>query len=230
MDPIEQIIDFLNTPRPFSAQGVSSVLQKHELCKLTVSFGESDKTFALGTRKEISSMRDDGLDIGNILRTALHSSIEPKSYLASVFDSAVFFDDIDESSGATGEERFLEAFGQTFTWFEQFMASCEAGKMNVSALNKYKATRHISFAFTAPPNNPMNPMLTPDEMGEPYDERLESVLLVRFVYPILFGNKGRELTKIKRCLFCGTYFLAKRLSATFCSDTCRGGYHYHAGK
>ena len=108
-----------------------------------------------------------------------------------------------------------------------FADKCIAGHVDTTFLNTHLNWEDHEAEFSAT-SNPMRPIFCPtlpSAHGE--DWGAEKALCYRILYPLVLDPKA-PLTKIKCCRNCGKYFIAKRLSATFCSDKCRGAYHYAA--
>lgn len=130
---------------------------------------------------------------------------------------------------------FLDEANENFYWFmtsfvnklRSFVDKCIAGHIDTTFLNTHLSWEDHTAEFSAT-SNPMRPIFCPSlpsAYGE--DWEIEKALCYRILYPLVLDPKA-PLTKIKCCRNCGKYFIAKRLSATFCSDKCRGAYHYAA--
>ena len=108
-----------------------------------------------------------------------------------------------------------------------FADKCIVGHVDISFLNKYLDIEDVIVEFS-PTNNAMRPVVCPRLPNyHAEDWGLEKALCIRWLYPLVLDYKV-PLAKIKCCKNCGKYFIAKRLSATFCSDKCRGAFHYAA--
>lgn len=130
---------------------------------------------------------------------------------------------------------FLDEAGSIFYWavtsfvnrLRTFVDKCIAGHIDITFLNTHLKHEEHSVEFSAT-SNPMRPTVCPtlpSNYGE--DWEIETALCYRILYPLSLDYKT-PLSKIKRCRNCGKYFVSKRLSAAFCSDKCRGAFHYAA--
>ena len=214
---LAMIVDFLNLENVRDVDTIKKFLVGSSLCdgELFLAEKSDPKYFGLATRE--AAIKDPNHTLN------WYTTEPPKSLLGR--PDVIFLDDVDSETGLSGEQRFIELFSEVVLWFQRFMATCEAGQMDVATLNRFKSTKSLVFVFE-PSSNKLNPSLKVIAQNEPFDERIEVRILNKFIYPIIFSNAGKELLKIKRCRYCRRYFLGKRLSATFCSDTCRGGFHY----
>ena len=230
---IQLITDFLNlkADSPFSA--AKRILQESMLCRYILSFSSSDRKFSLLTREEVAGVKDDQ-DSSRASLDRLRSEIAPvdETKRRSLIDETmamkegiVFPEDTDATTGIRGQDLFMRELFTAVMWFQTFMAGCESGRMDIGTLNEFKYTKGIVMEFK-PSKNPMNPALSAAELFDTGDDIIEKKVLCNLVYPFLFAGQGNELSKIRRCRHCSTYFLGKRVSATFCGSQCRGAFYY----
>jgi hypothetical protein len=227
------IIDFLNLKADSPFSSAKKILQDSMLCWYILSFSELDAKFSLLTRAEVAKVEDER-DTSQYSINRLYTEIAPVDgsmartilgKIAIMKEGIVFPEDTDQATGQRGRELFVRELFKAVKWFQAFMAGCEAGRMDIKTLNEFKYTEGVTMEFK-PSKNPMNPALSAAQLLDTGDDIIERKVLCNFVYPFLFSGQGNELSKVRRCRNCGTYFLGKRVSATFCGSKCRGAFYY----
>ena len=228
---LQNMIRFLNFPEDAPFETMRDFLQKAELCRYELILSEDDqKSYSLYTKQEVLARRAEGLPVGLWLTEAATPIDENKTYTL-LTDPAfarerVVFPEPGDNSETGGIARFRQAFRSALTWFQNFMAGCAAGSMDIETLNTHKTSRKLIMEFR-PSKDPMNPILAPIGMSEDeLDGDIKRRMLAVWVYPFIFAGNGRELSKVRRCQHCGTYFLGQRVSATFCTSKCRMAHYY----
>ncbi|CAK7043028.1 MAG: hypothetical protein DELT_02909 [Desulfovibrio sp.] len=234
---LKQLCDFINIEKETPFSSALKVLRDSRVCRYLLHISGQDREFSLLTRKEARDAHEES-DVHrpslSRLKSALTANI-PENHRTLLTDFSdlkeriVFPDDIEDATGRCGQELFMAALFQTVKWFRSFMAGCESGHMDIKTLNEFKYTKGFILEFQ-PSGNPMNPALSAAELYDTGDDVIERKLLCNFIYPFLFSNQGSELTKVRRCRNCGTYFIGKRVSATFCGTKCRNTYYYEHSK
>lgn len=227
------LINFLNIKNTTSFACVLPILRTSRICRYVFCMAGEKKKFSLLTRQEVLDAHEEN-DIHrphlNTLKLALvnNDPTTKKSLLtnfSSIEEDIVFPEDIERISGVLGQHLFMKSLLRAVEWFQHFMAGCEAGYIDVQTLNDFKFTKGFIMEFQ-PSKNPMNPMLSVAELYDTGDDIIERKLLCNFIYPFLFSGQGSELMKVRKCRYCGTYFIGKRISATFCRTKCRNSYYY----
>ena len=227
------IIDFLNLKADSSFAYAGKILQESMLCRYILSFANSDRKFSLLTREEATKI-DDDRDTSRRSVNRLHTEIAPvdesatQTILGSLWaekEGIIFPEDADAETELRGRDLLIRELSKAVKWFQAFMAGCEAGRMDIGALNEFKYTKGVIMEFK-PSKNPMNPALSAAQLLDTGDDIIERKVLCNFIYPFLFSGQGNELSKVRRCRNCGTYFLGKRISATFCGNKCRSAFYY----
>lgn len=221
---LEQVITLLNLmpPMPYEhedslefALHVRNVLKDANLCYCCVGV-TGEKKIIIYTREEAEALVKVITDIPYLLKKALNPDKGDELY---------FLDD--EMNIFTAHFNFLQRIVHFVDTLRKFIDKCIVGHVDISFLNKYLDIEDVIVEFS-PTNNAMRPVVCPRLPNyHAEDWGLEKALCIRWLYPLVLDYKV-PLAKIKCCKNCGKYFIAKRLSATFCSDKCRGAFHYAA--
>jgi len=127
----------------------------------------------------------------------------------------IFPEDVDAVMEIVGAESCVQCITDVMIWFRAFIDKCSNSVLDVETLNAYQSINLLQLKFGEGKNKMM-----------PYFENIKRVIIRTMIYPFVFTNSGSELSKIRECRWCGTYFLWKRLSATFCSAKCRWAFHH----
>lgn len=223
----KSILAFLNFPEDASVEVIRKFLQDEGLCQDVLILGDvEDKIYSLYTKAEVETRKAQG----EVVSSELSHAIAPMEvgnayYLLSdpkYYRERVIFPDADSG------EALKRAFRSIIHWFQTFMLACSAGLVDVATLNKYKCVRALVLEFQQT-KNAMNPVLSPvgwREGGRAFDGVIERMILSAWIYPFIFTANGEELSKIRRCRQCGTFFKGVRLSASFCTTKCRMAWNY----
>ena len=228
------ILAFLNLGPDAPFEQAKNTLQATGLCRYLLQTSGMGISFSLLTREEVKAV-DDPRPASQASLQALRQAVSVPAGGGSLLTgpAVVFPEDGPAGSGVqpdvSGRLRFVQALHGTVEWFRTFMAGCERGRMDIRTLNAFPYSQGLVMAF-APSKNPMNPALEPAELYDLGDDLLERKLLYTFVYPFIFSGQGGELAKVRRCRNCDTYFLGRRVSATFCGSKCRGAFYYEHSK
>ena len=227
------ITEFLNLQADSPFSSAKKILQESMLCRYILSFSGSGLKFSLLTREKVMAV-DDNRDTSRYSINRLLSEMAPADETmkhsllgkaAAMKEGIIFPEDTDQTTGLRGRELLVQELFKAVVWFQAFMAGCEAGRMDTGTLNEFKYTKGVILEFK-PSKNLMNPALSAAQLLDTQDDIIERKVLCNFVYPFLFSGQGNELSKVRRCRNCGTYFLGKRVSATFCGSKCRGAFYY----
>ena len=230
-DLFQSMLAFLNFPENVSVVKVRKFLQDEGLCQDELILGDEENTiYSLYSQKEVEARKARGEPVSLSLLQAMKPVEDGKTYSLltdpAYYRERVIFPDADEGAA------LKQAFSSVVHWFQTFMLGCSAGVVDVAALNKYKCTRALILEFQQTKNT-MNPLLSPvgwREGPRTFDGGIERLILSSWNYHYLFTANGEELSKIRRCRQCGTFFKGIRLSAAFCTSKCRMAWNYaHRG-
>lgn len=223
----QSILAFLNFSNDAPVGDIRKFLQDEGLCQGQLMLGDGENTlYSLYTKAEIETRKAQGEYVSLSLSQAMEPVEEGKSYSLltdpAYYRKRVIFPDTDD--GAVVKQVFYAVVH----WFQTFMLACSAGVVDVTTLNKFKCTRALVLEFQQT-KNAMNPILSPvgwREGEQAFAGSIERAILSTWVYPFIFTANGKELSKIRRCRQCGTFFKGVRLSATFCTTKCRMAWNY----
>ncbi len=228
---LQNMLRFLNFPEDAPFKDTRDFLQKAGLCRyeLILSEGEN-KSYSLYSKQEALERQARGMPVGSWLLSAAAPMDENKAHTLmtdpKIARERVVFPEDGDDSETGGSARFRQAFRAALAWFQEFMAGCASGSMDIETLNSHRTIRKLILEFR-PSKDPMNPILAPIGMPEEeFDDDIKRRMLALWIYPFIFTGNGRELSKIRRCQHCGAYFLGRRVSATFCTTKCRMARHY----
>lgn len=223
----QSILALLNFSETASFMDIRKFLRDEGLCQDHCMLGDDKNTiYSLYTKAEVAARKTQG----EAVSLALLQAAEPveKGKRSSLltdptyYRERVMFPDADDGAAVK------EAFYAVVRWFQTFMLGCSAGVVDVATLNRFKCTRALVLEFQQTKNT-MNPILSPVAWREgerALDGSIERSILSAWVYPFIFTANGEELSKIRRCRQCGTFFKGVRLSATFCTTKCRMAWNY----
>ena len=230
-DLLQTILRFLNFPEDASFADMRNFLLETGLCRYYLILSENeDKYYSLYSRQEVLARKAEGLPLDHCLSDAVEIIDENKTYSPLsdpryAQERVVFPEDGDDSETG-GATRFRKAFRSAVSWFRLFMAGCASGVVDTDTLNKFGSTRKLLMRFKNS-KDPLNPILVPIGKGkEDMDDIIQRRVLTEWVYPFIFTDNGLELSRVRRCRNCGTYFLGRRASATFCTSKCRMAHYY----
>ena len=218
---LEDIIRLLNDDysgpaHDWSYKDTMNFLREKGLVKFFAKFYRGRVEFSVFSRSEIKSyinkMGEDTPHEIKSLGTSIDTGVRAGHHVVFPEDSSVAY------GGG-----FLNEFRLMLISLQEFFDKLSDGFIDIVELNKHFYDESSFFEFKQT-QNPLKPTLSITR-GENYST-LNRTIFDRYIYPRLFGGQVQELTKIRKCRNCGLYFLSKRLSATFCSDKCRGAFHH----
>lgn len=217
-------IDLGGPSRDWDFQKTVGLLRDMELARFSVRFsgGSSHQQrtiYSLLSREELTAyVKKMGDDIPDEVIN-----------LGKIRDGQIFFSPGDEKEINFPED--AEVYGYHLLHrleifrlqIQEFVDKINNGYMDIPLLNKHLWDQY-SWAEFRPTKNSLKPTLTIIR-GEVFPN-LDRAVFDKYIYPRIFCGQGQDLAKIRKCRNCGSYFLGKRLSATFCSDKCRGAFHH----
>lgn len=173
-----------------------------------------DKDELLHLKKQKTSLiGQDALAI--ISKIEDNSIIEPER----VSDSGYIF-----PSTERGPRHLASAMQDICLTYVDFVDKCIDGYLDIAFLNKSLDKEFLSISFR-PSSSTWIPTLSMTKSLFGYDYLENCITDNDILKPVLQGN-GVVFSRIRKCLTCGKYFIPKSLKKKFCSDKCRGAYHY----
>lgn len=208
--------DFGEPAGEWDYKGTMDFLREKGLIKFFAKFYRGRVEFCVFSRSEIKDYLEKmGNDAPYEMRT-----LDISSEAGTRAGHHVVFP---EDSRITYGGDFLNEFNSMLLALQEFFNKLGDGFIDIIELNKHFYDQASFFEFKQT-KNPLKPTLSITR-GDNYPT-LNRAIFDRYIYPRIFGGQVQELTKIRKCRNCGSYFLSKRLSATFCSDKCRGAFHH----
>lgn len=216
-DRIKILLDLLNILPPSSlpekgtealAPSICSFLRESGLCYYVL--GSHNYNLCLLTLEEAKHLREEGQELPYLVEKNLEKDDTNPSF---------FLD------GERNKNKVIDIIWQTVQGLRDFIDKCIGGTVDINYLNRVLPDEEmeIKFEYFGSPMRPVVCPRLPDYFG--HDRGLETNIRFKLLFPLVLSHKS-PLSKIKRCRRCGTFFLGKRLSATFCSDKCRGAFHH----
>ena len=167
---LHSMIKFLNFPKDASFEDMRNFLQEAGLCRYEFILpGDDANSHSLYTKQEVLTRQAEGFPVGSWLSQAVEPVAESKTYTLLTDpkfarESVIFPEDGDDSETG-GTARFRQAFRSVVIWFQDLMAGCAAGNVDIEALNTHRTTHKLIMEFR-PSKDPMNPILAPIGMSE----------------------------------------------------------------
>lgn len=223
----QSILTLLNFSETPSLEAIRAFLQHEGLCLDALILDDDKNTiYSLYTQEEVKTRKARGEYVS--LPLSLAAEPEAESHPPTLLSDPAFYQERVLFPSTDDGAMLQQAFHSVVCWFRAFMLGCSAGVIDVATLNKYKSTRALILEFQQTKNT-MNPVLSPvgwREDAKLYTSSVERAILSAWIYPFIFTATGEELSKIRRCRQCGTFFVGIRLSATFCTTKCRMAWNY----
>lgn len=203
---------------------VMDFLREKNIVKFFILFGSSQECFSVFSRAEgkkyLQDMGNEApLEFGSVFNAAFLQEKENYNRYALIFPE-------DDLGGKLEYgRRFLTTLESAIIPFILFFERLGEGFIDLQFLNKYFFDAESIFELKQT-TNPLKPTVSITRGN--FFPIFERAILDKYIYPRILGGQVQELEKVRKCRNCGKFFIGKRLSATFCSDKCRGAFHHAA--